>query len=75
MSCCLAFSQHWKLKALLLFMANRPTKSHPGHGGLKASLYPLRADQALAAALRVNPEDVKRLEQLEKRKNGNRATH
>lgn len=41
-------------------------KTHPGRGGIAVSLTPLTPDQALAAALRVKPADVKKLEEAEK---------
>jgi hypothetical protein len=53
-------------------MANRTRKSHPGRGGLKVSVAPLTADQALAAALRVKPADLKRVEQAEAKRNGHK---
>lgn len=34
---------------------------HPGRGGNNISLAPLTLDQALGAALRVKPSDVKKL--------------
>ncbi len=42
--------------------------SHSGRRGDPVSLSPLTPDEALAAALRVNPEDMKKLEQKEKAK-------
>lgn len=53
-------------------MANQTRKSHPGRGGLRVSVSPLTGDQALAAALRVRPADLKRAEQAEKQRNGKR---
>jgi hypothetical protein len=50
--------------------ANKPTKSHPGRGGLKVSLWPLKPDHALSLMLRVKPEDVKKQKQAEKRQKG-----
>ena len=41
-------------------------KTHLGRGGIAVSLAPLTPDQALAAALRVKPADVKKLEEAEK---------
>lgn len=37
-------------------------KRHAGRGGNNVSLHPLTPDQAMAALLRVNPADVKKLE-------------
>lgn len=37
------------------------SKKHAGRRGLKVSLHPLTADQALAALLAIKPEDVKRI--------------
>jgi hypothetical protein len=48
-------------------MSKRPVKSHAGRKGLAVSLAPLSADKALAAALRVNPDDLKRLEAEERK--------
>ncbi|MGA2180836.1 MAG: hypothetical protein ABSH15_14805 [Verrucomicrobiota bacterium] len=42
-------------------------KTHPGRGGIAVSLAPLTPDQALAAALRVKPADLKKLEEAEKK--------
>ena len=48
-------------------MPDENPKSHPGRADVAISLAPLTPDQALAAALRVKPEDVKKLEEAEKR--------
>jgi len=47
-------------------MPDTNPKSHPGRGGIAVSLAPLTPDQALAAALRVKPADLKKLEEAEK---------
>lgn len=56
-------------------MPDENLKTHPGRGGIAVSLAPLTPDQALAAALRVKPADMKKLEEAEKnakrRKNRN----
>lgn len=41
-------------------------KTHLGRGGMAVSLAPLTPVQALAAALRVKPAEVKKLEEAEK---------
>ena len=47
-------------------MSKNPAKRpHPGRKGNALSLAPLTVEQALAAALRVNPADVKKLEEQE----------
>jgi hypothetical protein len=40
-------------------------KRHAGRGGNNLTLAPLTADQALSHLLRVNPADVKKLEEQE----------
>lgn len=43
-------------------------KPHPGRRGSQISMAPLTTEQALAAALRVKPADLAKLEQAEKKK-------
>jgi hypothetical protein len=52
--------------------ASRKAKSHPGRGGLKVSLWPLKPDHAMTLFLRTKPEDVKRQERAENRAKGRR---
>lgn len=54
-------------------MAKRKSKSHSGRGGLKVSLAPLNPNEALRLALNIRNDDVKRLEDAEKRGKGRRA--
>lgn len=46
--------------------------SHPGRGGHKLAMPGVTLDQALAAALKVKPADVKKLEQQEASSKGKR---
>jgi hypothetical protein len=46
----------------------RPIPNPNGKKGNPLSLAPLSVEQALAAALRVNPADVKKLEAAERKK-------
>lgn len=49
-------------------------RTHPGRGGIAVSLAPLTPDQALAAALRVKPADVKKLEETERKRKNDQAS-
>ena len=42
-------------------MAKEPKAKHPGRRGLRVSLYPLTADQAVRGIFRISKDDVKRI--------------
>jgi hypothetical protein len=52
-------------------MAKKPHNPNPaGSKGIPISLAPLKGDEALAAALRIKPEDVKKIQAATPRKKG-----
>ena len=42
-------------------MARKPAKKHPGRRGLRVSLYPLTADEAVRGIFQIKPADVRKI--------------